>query len=169
MKVKRAYKLLMLADEDNTIDVSKACRIFNASPSTVRKYLHQLISEGFVEKTADGRFVLSKLGISIRNFASADSSRDRIPNYVITDVETGQPIPLSFKSYEQLLSIINYELAPKQVLEEHLKKYMIEWIRNSMKDELLAEKIAKGEIRTVDDLKKYLEFILTLIESLRSG
>ncbi|WP_448577164.1 DeoR family transcriptional regulator [Thermosphaera sp.] len=165
MTYKTAYKLIMLADEKDVIDIENASQVLGVSPSTIRKYVQQLISEGIVEKTVDGKYVLTKLGVSIKKAVKMSTSKN-IPSYVITDVSTGQPIPLSFNSYEQLYAIITYQLAPRDVLEHHLRNYLSEWVRSSIGDEVLAEKISRGEIATIEDLKKYLEFILSITSSL---
>uniref|UniRef100_A0A7C2FC65 DeoR family transcriptional regulator n=1 Tax=Thermosphaera aggregans TaxID=54254 RepID=A0A7C2FC65_9CREN len=165
MTYKTAYKLIMLADEKDVIDIGDASQVLGVSPSTIRKYVQQLISEGIVEKTVDGKYVLTKLGVSIKKAVNMSTSKN-IPSYVITDVSTGQPIPLSFNSYEQLYAIITYQLAPRDVLEHHLRNYLSEWVRSSIGDEVLAEKISRGEIATIEDLKKYLEFILSITSSL---
>jgi len=161
MTYKTAYKLITIADENNTIDIAKASQFLGVSPLTVRKYIQQLVSEGVVEKTGEGKYVLTRLGVSIKKVVSASTLKNT-PRYVITDTSTGQPVSLSFNSYEQLYAIIAYQLAPRDILEHHLKNYLAEWVRSSIGDEILAEKIVKGEIATIEDLKKYLEFILSI-------
>jgi len=161
MTYKTAYKLITIADENNTIDIAKASQLLGVSPLTVRKYIQQLVSEGVVEKTGEGKYVLTRLGVSIKRVVSASTLKNT-PRYVITDTSTGQPVSLSFNSYEQLYAIIAYQLAPRDILEHHLKNYLAEWVRSSIGDEILAEKIVKGEIATIEDLKKYLEFILSI-------
>ncbi|MFZ8791182.1 MAG: DeoR family transcriptional regulator [Thermosphaera aggregans] len=161
MTYKTAYKLITIADENNTIDIAKASQLLGVSPLTVRKYIQQLVSEGVVEKTGEGKYVLTRLGVSIKKVVSASTLKNT-PRYVITDTSTGQPVSLSFNSYEQLYAIIAYQLAPRDILEHHLKNYLAEWVRSSIGDEILAEKIVKGEIATIEDLKKYLEFILSI-------
>ncbi|QOR93902.1 MarR family transcriptional regulator [Thermosphaera chiliense] len=165
MTYKTAYRLITIADENNAIDIDKASQLLGVSTSTVKKYVQQLINEGFVEKTKEGKYVLTRLGVSIKKVMEISTSKN-IPNYVITDVSTGQPIPLSFNNYEQLYAVITYQLAPREVLEHHLRNYLPEWVRSSIGDELLAEKISKGEINSIEDLKKYLEFILSITSSL---
>jgi len=165
MTYKTAYKLITIADENNTIDIARASQLLGVSPSTVRKYIQQLVSEGVVEKTGEGKYVLTRLGVSIRRVVSASTLKNT-PSYVITDTSTGQPVSLSFNSYEQLYAVITYQLAPRDILEHHLKNYLAEWVRSSIRDEILAEKIVKGEIATIEDLKKYLEFILSITGSL---
>jgi predicted transcriptional regulator len=165
MTYKTAYKLITVADENNTIDIAKASQLLGVSPSTIRKYIQQLVSEGVVEKTGEGKYVLTRLGVSIKKVVNA-STLKKTPSYVITETSTGQPVPLSFNSYEQLYAIITYQLAPRDILEHHLKNYLAEWVRSSIGDEMLAEKIVKGEIATIEDLKKYLEFILSITGSL---
>jgi len=165
MTYKTAYKLITIADENNAIDIAKASQLLGVSLSTVRKYIQQLVSEGVVEKTREGKYVLTRLGVSIKKVVSASTLKN-IPSYVITDTSTGQPVSLSFNNYEQIYAIIAYQLAPREILEHHLKNYLAEWVRSSIGDEILAEKIVKGEIATIEDLKKYLEFILSITGSL---
>jgi len=69
-------------------------------------------------------------------------------------------VPLSFRDYRQLLAVIESGLAEPRILEEHMKKYLAKWVREALGDEYLAHMLERGQIKTLEDLKRYIEMIL---------
>jgi len=130
--------------------------------STLRRYLRELENSGLVEKRGELFAPTEKgllLGKTLRNLRSGRAAQP----YIVTDPSTGQPVPLSFRDYRQLLALIEGGLADSRILEEHMKKYMAKWVREALGDEYLAYMLESGQIRTLEDLKRYIEMILDVL------
>ncbi len=161
------YLILLASSDDKKIDINKASELLKISASTVRKYLNLLVKEGFIEKREDG-FYLTSLGEKfLKTIKSIKTDFQASSPYFITDLSTGVPIPLSFKNYKQLLCIIKNEFVDKNTLELHFKQYMINWIKNSLNDEFLLELTNRGLIKNIDDLKNYLENLISIENTMR--
>jgi len=133
------------------------------SHSTLKRYLRELEKNGFIEKK-DELFVLTNTGLLLKKtLQSLKSGRSPQP-YIVTDPSSGQPLPLSFRNYRQLLAIIDYGLADKRVLEEHARKYLAKWARESLGDVYLAYMLENGLIKSLEDLRRYIEMILDALE-----
>jgi len=132
------------------------------SPSTVRKYLRELEKSGLVERRGELFAPTEKgllLGKTLRNLRSGRAAQP----YIVTDPSTGQPVPLSFRDYRQLLAVIDSGLTDSRILEEHVKRYLSKWVREALGDEYLAHMLESGQIKTLEDLKKYIEMILNAL------
>jgi len=132
------------------------------SPSTVRKYLRELENSELVEKRGELFAPTEKgllLGKTLRNLRARRAAQP----YIVTDPSTGQPVPLSFRDYRQLLAIIESGLVEARILEEHAKKYLAKWVREALGDEYLAHMLESGQIKTLEDLKKYIEMMLDVL------
>jgi len=133
------------------------------SHSTLRRYLRELERNGFIERKGE-LFVLTSTGLLLKKaLQSLKSGRSPQP-YIVTDPSTSQPLPLSFRNYRQLLAIIDYGLADRSVLEEHVRKYLAKWARESLGDEYLAYMLENGLIKSLEDLRRYIEMILDALE-----
>ncbi|MCD6301825.1 MAG: MarR family transcriptional regulator, partial [Staphylothermus sp.] len=65
----------------------------------------------------------------------------------------------------QLYAVLEYGLAPKDVLEEHLRRgYLVKWIKEVLGDEYFTKLYNEGKIKTLDELKNYIKNILKLIK-----
>jgi len=132
------------------------------SPSTVRKYLRELERGGLVERRGE-LFAPTEKGLLLGKTLHNLRSRRAAQPYIVTDPSTDQPIPLSFRDYRQLLAVIESGLAEPRILEEHMKRYLAKWIREALGDEYLAHMLESGQIKTLEDLKKYIEMILNAL------
>jgi len=41
-----------------------------------------------------------------------------------------------------------------------MKRYLAKWVREALGDEYLAHMLERGQIKTLEDLKRYIEMIL---------
>lgn len=156
------YLILLSSTIDKKIDVENACKLTKVSVSTVKKYLSSLVKEGYLEKREDG-YYLTTIGEKLLNvLKNIQIGFQAKSPYVITDPPSGSAIPLSFRNYKQLLSIIECEFIDRNIVEYHFEKYMIEWIKNSLGDEFLLDLINKGIVKNIDDLENYLKQIIEL-------
>ena len=159
------YKILFTVDGD-TLEIESISQKTGISRSTVRKYLKQLEKEGLVKQVDEFRFTLTDKGRLFKECVTG-ILKDQGSTYVLTDPGTGQPLTLSFRNYKQLLAIYKYGLAPREVLEEHFKRgYIQNWIKEGVKDKLLAEELNTGGIKTFEDLITYLEKILSIVDQI---
>lgn len=164
----KRYLALLAAGEAGRLDLEKARSLLNVSLTTLKKYLSALVKEGYLERREDGYYVTTlglKLANTIRNMKEG---RD-VSKYIVTDPSTGAPIPLSFSGYKQLLAIIEAGLAPREVVEFHFQRYLLQWAKNSLGDELLEELVNRGIVKTLDDLRKYLETMVEIREEMIKG
>jgi len=153
------YKLLFTA-ENNTINPEIAARKLNIQVNTVKKYLKALMDEGLIEPSGPGLYRLTDKGRML--LESIIKSRKSGEKYIVTNPATGEPLPLTFSNYEQLLAIYKNNLAPVEVLEEHLRRgYLTAWVK-SIGDTYLAELLEKGVIRDSKNLVEYLEKIVEI-------
>jgi len=153
------YKLLFTA-ENNTINPEIAARKLNVQVNTVKKYLKALMDEGLIEPGGPGIYKLTDKGRML--LESIVKTRKSSEKYIVTNPETGQPLLLTFSNYEQLLAIFRNNLAPVEVLEEHLRRgYLTAWIK-SIGDHYLAELLEKGVIKDFKSLAEYLDKIVEI-------
>lgn len=162
---KRAfYRIIFYSNENGEIDTEKIVEELGLQLNTVKKYLKILEKEGLVNKTGGNKYLLTIKGIKFKKSIEKLMSIRAAEPYIITNPSTGEPLKLMIRNYKQLYAVIEYELAPRSVLEEHLKRgYLSEWIKNVMGDEFLVEMINRGEIKTIDDLKIYLKEVIGLL------
>lgn len=159
------YKLLFYFNKEKTSPEMLAKKV-GVHINTVKKYLKFLEREGLVKTVGFNEYVLEEKGklfiTSIKKIIEKNKHA-----YVVTDPDSGEAIPVSFKDYKQLFIIYKYELVPRNILEEHFKKgYIINWIKNSMGDEYLLKKIENGEIKNLKDLINYIEKIISVVEEI---
>lgn len=157
------YRILFYAGEDGAIDLARAKSSMGISQATLRKYITLLSREGLVEKRGGGVF-LTPRGFKLLKTLKVVKEGGKAPPYVLTSPDTGLPIPLSFSTYKQLYAIIAEELAESRVVEYHLRNYMEGWLR-SLGDEYLLDLVKEGKVKSVEDLKNYLEKILSVAEA----
>ncbi|ADV65059.1 winged helix-turn-helix domain-containing protein [Desulfurococcus mucosus] len=153
-----SLKLLSLMDE-NGVAIDKLSSETGLSTRTVKRYLRELEEKGLVEQRGE-LYALTAAGLKLKKSLQALRARREAPPYIVTDPSSGAQIPLSFRNYKQLLAIIDAGLADKSVLEEHMRKYLATWVKDSLGDEYLAYLLETGAIKNLDDLKNYLETIL---------
>ncbi len=160
------YKIILVSDEIGVIDPRTVSEKLGLSISTVKKYIKNLVNEGLIVYK-DGVFKLTEKGealkkslLNLRKIMEQGTSP-----YVVTDPSSGAPIPLSIKNYEQLYIVIEYELAPRPLLEEHFRRgYIAKWIKEVLGDEYFIKLYDEGRIKTLDDLKNYIKSIIKLIK-----
>lgn len=159
------YKLLFI-NKDGLIDPNEASNAIGINVNTVKKYLRMLVKEGFIVQEMD-KYKLTDKGRKLVNSVKNVMENSGKTSYVITDPNTGTPIPLTIKDYRQLYAVIKYKLAPEDVIWEHVKRgYFINWFRDALKDEYIVSKITSGEISDLNKLLEYIEEIINLIDEL---
>ncbi|MGC8982874.1 MAG: winged helix-turn-helix domain-containing protein [Desulfurococcaceae archaeon] len=154
------YKILLYAGEEGYVDFSRLQMLFDVSRRTLNKYISRLAREGLVERREE-RVYLTDAGRKLLNTLKILKEGKQAPSYVVTDPSTGQPLPLSFANYQQLYAVLAYGLADPAVIKHHIENYMESWFR-AFGDELAADLIREGRVRTAEDLKKYLEKLLLI-------
>jgi len=132
------------------------------SLSTIRRYLRELEKSGLVEKRGE-LFAPTERGLLLRRTLQNLRSGRAAQPYIVTDPSTGHPVPLSFRDYRQLLALIEGGLAEPRILEEHMKRYLAKWVREALGDEYLAHMLERGQIKTLEDLKRYIEMVLNAL------
>mgnify|MGYP001772607839 FL=1 len=155
-------KLVEFIDEKGVTIHELASRM-GLSPRTIKRYLKELEEKGLVE-SRDGLYLLTPVGVKFKKALEVVKSRKEASPYIVTDPFSGNIVPLSFKNYRQLLAIIENELVDKKILDEHVRKYLIEWVKTSIGDEYLVYLLENNIVKNVDDLKEYLSMILKTIE-----
>ncbi|ADI32165.1 winged helix-turn-helix domain-containing protein [Staphylothermus hellenicus] len=162
---KRAfYRIIFYSKENGELEPAKIARQLGLQLNTIRKYLKTLEKEGLVERINDKKYQLTSKGLKLKKSIERLSETKTPEPYIITNPSTGEPLQLIVRDYKQLYAVIEYGLAPRNILEEHLKRgYFIEWIKNVFNDDFLAELIEEGQITTIDDLKNYLKEIIGLL------
>lgn len=164
----KRYLALLAIEESGRLDFEKARSLLNVSPPTLKRYLSALVREGYLERREDGYYATS-LGLKLASTIKSMAERKEVSKYIVTDPSTGAPIPLSFSSYKQLLAIIEAGLAPREVLESHFQKYLLQWAKNAAGDVLLEELVNRGIVKSLDDLRKYLEAMIAIQEEISQG
>ncbi len=160
------YKIILASNEKGIIDPKAISEKLGLSISTVRKYIKNLVNEGLIIYK-DGVFELTEKGEALKKslLKLRNKVEQGISPYLVTDPDTGAPIPLSIKNYEQLYIVIEYGLAPRNVLEEHFRRgYLAKWIKEVLGDEYFTKLYSEGKIKTLDDLKNYIKNIIKLIK-----
>ncbi len=168
---KPAYYKLLFLFENNKASIEELHRKTGLAVSSIKKYLNILESKGFVRRIdyKTNTFELTEKGRLFREAVSRliDLNEKNIPEYVITDPDTGTPLPLKIKNYEQLLAILRYKLVEPGIIEEHLKrKYLSEWIRNALGDTYISSLIDQGQIKTVNELIREVERIVKVVKTI---
>lgn len=125
------------------------------SPSTAKRYLHELIRRGYVVESG-GKYIVAEKGLLLLEGESVSSrSVGEEYSYVFTN-ENGVPIPLRVDSLEKLYIVLKYKLLPENILKYHLEKgYLQSWISSVLGGTLLAKKI--NETRSPSELLALLE------------
>jgi len=164
--VKTAHYKLLLQLEKEELSPEALAKKLGVHVNTIKKYLRLLEREGLVKIAGLDNYTLTEKGklflTSIKKIANANEH-----TYVVTNPDTGEPIPLSFNNYKQLLIIYKYGLVTRDILEEHFKRgYITEWIKNSIGDEYLVKKIEEGEVKSLKDLIEYIEKIVNIVEEI---
>ncbi len=160
------YKIILASNDKGIIDPKTISEKLGLSISTVRKYIKNLMNEGLLIYK-DGVFKLTEKGEALKKslLKLKDKAEQGISSYLVTDPDTGAPIPLSIKNYEQLYVVIEYGLAPRNVLEGHFRRgYLAKWIKEVLGDEYFTKLYSEGKIKTIDDLKNYIKNIIKLIK-----
>jgi len=164
--VKLAPYRLLFVNKDGLIDPNEASNVIGINVNTVKKYLRMLVKEGFIVQEMD-KYKLTDKGWKLVNSVKNVMENSGKTSYVITDPNTGAPIPLTVKDYRQLYAVIKYKLASEDVIWEHVKRgYFINWFIDALKDEYIVSKIASGEISDLNKLLEYIEEIINLIDEL---
>ncbi len=165
--VKTAHYKLLFYSKDDVLNPVRLANVLKINVNTVKKYLRILWEEGFVKPHGVGEYMVTEKGKKLINSINNIRGRRDAPSYILTDPSTGQAIPLSIKNYKQLYAVIKYGLVPYNILLEHIRRgYLIEWLRNSIGDQYLADLMERGKIKSIEDLLKYLDKVIDLIEEL---
>lgn len=158
----RYLKLVELIDE-NGVTIGDLASKTGLSTSTLRRYLRELEAAGLVARR-DDLYVTTEVGLKLKRSMQALRRTREAEPYIVTDPSSGVAVPLSFRSYEQLLAIIDGRLVDEKILMEHVRRYLPAWARNSLGDEYLAYLIESGAIKSLEDLKKYIKAVLEALE-----
>jgi predicted transcriptional regulator len=159
------YKVILYSSDKGELFINDIAQKLNVQPNTIRKYLKILEKEGLVKPLGIDKYVLTEKGLKFKNSLYKIAETISVEPYVVTDPSTNKPLIIQIRNYKQLLAIIEYELAPLSILEEHLKRsYIAQWAENAVKDEYLVEAIRNGEIKSINDLREYLRDVVRLIE-----
>ncbi len=166
MQIKPAFYRLILLFKNDQVSVNDISKETGLSPSSVKKYLTILEKQGLVERKGGNIYVLTSRGRMYRGFLEKLKLEHKSETpYVFTDPSTGSPVPIEVRNYAQLYAVLKYELINRNAAEEHLRRgYLLEWIKNGLKDQYLAEKLEKGEIKSIEDLIRYLEFHMKIVK-----
>lgn len=163
------YRVLIYS-KNGLINASEVASRLGINASTVRKYLKSLEKEGLVERVDPGTYRLTQRGLSYVEFVKKLSLKREAPPYVVTDPSRGEPLQLKISSYEQLYAVIEYKLAPLEVIDEHIRKgFLAIWVRDGVGDQRLYELLTSGSISSSIELKKYLEDTIGLIKEIESS
>jgi predicted transcriptional regulator len=163
---KRAfYKIILYSNDKGELFINDIAQRLSVQPNTVRKYLKNLGKEGLVKPLDIDKYVLTEKGFKFKNSLYKIAEAVNVEPYVVTDPSTNKPLTIQIRNYKQLLAVIEYELAPLNILEEHLRRsYIAQWVEDAVKDEYLAEAIRSGEIKSINYLREYLREVVGLIE-----
>ncbi len=166
---KPAYYKLLIHFHDDKATLEELKESTGLASSSIKKYLNVLEARGFVKRAGypSNIFILTNKGrllketiISLRSLPP-----EKIPEYIITDPNTGTPVPLRVRNHKQLLAILKYGLVEPEVFMEHVKrKYLVEWLRSSLGDKYLSALIESGEIKTIDEFINEVEKIVKILE-----
>ncbi|ABN70478.1 regulatory protein, MarR [Staphylothermus marinus F1] len=158
------YRIILYSGENGELEPVKIAQQLGLQLNTVKKYLKTLEKEELVRRIDDKRYQLTSKGLKLKKSIERLKEIKTPEPYIITNPSTGEPLQLTVRDYKQLYAVIEYGLAPRNILEEHLKRgYFLEWIKNVFNDEFLVELINEGRITTIDDLKNYLKEIIGLL------
>lgn len=159
----RTSLLNIIARIEGEVKYDELSELVGLSKSTLRRYLRELLEEGLVIEVSKGTYVLTDKGRRVKESLKSvltEVSDDKA--YVVTDPNTGVPVPLKIRSLKHLYVIIKYGLVPEGVLKEHLKRgYVSEWVKNVLGNEELAKKLITEEL---SEVVKALEELISLTE-----
>ncbi|MEM1638729.1 MAG: winged helix-turn-helix domain-containing protein [Desulfurococcaceae archaeon] len=154
MPTNRARRLLSILGPEFTINdvVSK----INVSYQTAKKYVYEMIKEGFVNKVEDNKFIVTEKGLFLiegENIAKK-GVEDKYA-YIFTD-EKGMPLPTKIDNIEKLYAILRYKIVPDNIIMHHVEKgYLVKWILEQLGARILAQKLQ--ETKSPSELLKLLE------------
>jgi len=158
------YRVLIYS-KNGLVDINEIASKLGVNSSTVRKYLKLLEKEGLVEKIETNTYRLTPRGLNYIEFIKKLSIKKEAPPYVVTDPVRGDPLQLKISSYEQLYTIIEYELVPREVIDEHIRRgFLAIWVKDGIGDQFLYELLTTGKITSSSELKKYLEGTISLVK-----
>lgn len=159
----RASLLNILTRIEDEIKCEELSELAGLSKSTARRYLKELLGEGFLVEVSRGVYTLTDKGRRAKELLQKtlkEVGDDKA--YVVTDPNTGASIPLRIRSLKQLYAVVKYGLAPEDVLREHLRRgYVSNWIKDVLGDEELASGLSS---RDLDEVVKIIEELLSLSE-----
>ena len=159
----RESLLRILAKIEGEVTFDELSELVGLSKSTLRKYVRELLEEGLVIEVSRGVYALTDKGKRVKESLKsvlAEVSEEKA--YVLTDPNTGVPVPLKIKSLKQLYVVIKYGLVPEGVLKEHLRRgYVSEWVKNVLGDEELAKRLSTEKL---SEVVKTLEELIGLTE-----
>jgi len=159
----RESLLRVLMKIEGEVGFDELSGLVGLSKSTLRRYVRELIEEGFVIEVSRCVYALTDKGKRVKESlksALAEVSEEKA--YVLTDPSTGAPVPLKIKSLKHLYVVIKYGLVPEGILREHLRRgYVSEWVKNVLGDEELAKKLSTEEL---SEVIKTLEELIGLTE-----
>lgn len=159
----RASLLNIIVRIEGEVKYDELSELVGLSKSTLRRYLRELLEEGFVIEVSKGTYVLTDKGRRIKeSLKSVLTEVGEDKAYVVTDPGTGAPVPLKIRSLKHLYVVIKYGLVPEGVLKEHLRRgYVSEWVKNVLGNEELANKLITEEL---SEVVKALEELISLTE-----
>lgn len=160
------YKLLFL-NENGVLKLDNIATKLGVSLNTVKKYVRMLGKEGLVEKIDENTFRLTNLGSlfvkSVRNILE----RKSVPSYVVTDPVKGEPLQLKLSSYKQLYAILEFNLAPQEIINEHIRRgFLQNWVKDGVGDEYLYELMRSNVVNDSTKLLNYLREVIKVTEEL---
>ncbi|MEM2004750.1 MAG: winged helix-turn-helix transcriptional regulator [Zestosphaera sp.] len=159
----RTSLLNILTKIEGEVRCDELSELVGLSRSTTRRYMRELLDEGYVIERSRNVFILTDKGRAVREslqrvLKNADDERA----YVVTDPSTGTPLNLKIKSLRQLYVVIKYGLVPEDVIREHLRRgYISGWVRDVLEDEELARKLSVSDL---DEVIRILRELTSLTE-----
>jgi len=159
----RESLLRVLTKIEREVGFDELSELVGLSKSTLRKYVRELLEEGFVVEVSRGVYALTDKGKRVKeSLKSVLTEVSEEKAYVLTDPSTGTPVPLKIRSLKHLYVVIKYGLVPEGILREHLRRgYVSEWVKNVLGDEGLAKKLSTEDL---SEVVKTLEELIGLTE-----
>lgn len=160
---------MLFLNDNGFLKLDVVANKLGVSLNTVKKYVRMLVKDGLVEKVDENTFKLTNLGSIFVNSIRNVMERKNIPNYVVTDPVKGEPIQLKLSSYKQLYAVLEYRLAPQEVIDEHIKRgFLQNWVKDGIGDGYLYELMKNNVINDSSKLLNYLKEVIKVIEELSS-
>ena len=159
----RESLLRVLTKIEREVGFDELSELVGLSKSTLRKYVRELLEEGFVVEVSRGVYALTDKGKRVKeSLKSVLTEVSEEKAYVLTDPSTGTPVHLKIRSLKHLYVVIKYGLVPEGILREHLRRgYVSEWVKNVLGDEGLAKKLSTEDL---SEVVKTLEELIGLTE-----